>query len=226
MQDCGKQPCNAILPWQPYQDGSWGVFSVRHPSSCRVEKVVWQILSCCLIHRTLLCDRTHHWPKHLSPARYTGWPAARGAGGMAPFALASFAAGVAGWLVGGHYTLVALTWLGVPLDVTLAGQWHGAASLAWLIPLGVSALEVGFSRPYRRHGWPVALFVLVVLLDCGSTALGMYQRFAGAVVAGVTFAAGSPQLATTAILAALVLTFLPEVVVIGALAHVKAIVWG
>ena len=108
-----------------------------------------------------------------------------------PFYAAAFAFGLVGWVIGGYFTLLALASLGLPVQAAIGWPWEigGEALLSWLIPLGVSALEVGFAR--RARGWPLVVFILVAGIDFISTVIGVHVAYADQQVFGVQLAAAA-----------------------------------
>jgi len=119
---------------------------------------------------------------------------------------ALFALAVVGglWYLGAQFTLLALAAIGIP--VAELGYWQ------WLIPAGISAVELRW--------WPRAIaeakaisFAVVALLDGASTLYGLVLWGAGRTLplaTGITIPHEGIGLVAPALLAALVLTFVPE----------------
>ena len=119
---------------------------------------------------------------------------------------ALFALAVAGglWYLGAQFTLLALAAIGIP--VAELGYWR------WLIPAGISAVELRW--------WPRGVaeakaisFAAVAMLDGASTLYGLVLWGAGRMLplaTGVTIPREGLGLIVPALLAALILTFVPE----------------
>jgi len=119
---------------------------------------------------------------------------------------ALFALAVAGglWYLGAQFTLLALEAIGIP--VAQLSHWR------WLIPAGISAVELRW--------WPRGVaetkalsFAVVALIDGASTLYGLVLWGAGRTLplaTGVTIPHAGLGLVVLALLAALVLTFVPE----------------
>src|SRR4051812_35132694 len=119
---------------------------------------------------------------------------------------ALFALAVAGglWYLGAQFTLLALESVGIP--IALLGHWR------WLIPAGISAIELRW--------WPRGVaetkalsFAIVALIDGASTLYGLVLWGAGRTLplaTGITIPHAGLGLVVPALLAALVLTFVPE----------------
>jgi hypothetical protein len=93
--------------------------------------------------------------------------------GDVPFYVTALALAGGLWAVGGYFTLLALQGAGLAVQARLAWPWELSTPqlLAWLIPAGVSALELGFER---RRGWGLLVFVGVAALDLVTTAIGLH----------------------------------------------------
>jgi hypothetical protein len=119
---------------------------------------------------------------------------------------ALFALAVAGglWYLGAQYTLLALESLGIP--IAQFGHWR------WLIPAGISAVELRW--------WPRGVaetkalsFAVIALIDGASTLYGLVLWGAGRTLplaTGIMIPRTGLGLIVPALLAALVLTFVPE----------------
>ncbi len=132
---------------------------------------------------------------------------------------ALFALAVAGglWYLGGRFTLLALEAIGIPV----AQLGH----LRWLIPAGISAVELRW--------WPRGVaetkalsFAVVALIDGASTLYGLVLWGAGRTLllaTGLTIPHAGLGLVVPALLAALVLTFVPERLTLRMLSELRLI---
>src|SRR5436190_23926260 len=118
---------------------------------------------------------------------------------------ALFALAMAGglWYLGAQFTLLALESVGIP--ISQLNHWR------WLIPAGISAVELRW--------WPRGVaetkalsFAVVALIDGASTLYGLVLWGAGRTLplaTGITIPQAGLGLVGPALLAALVLTFVP-----------------
>jgi hypothetical protein len=108
------------------------------------------------------------------------------------------------WYLGAQFTLLAIETIGIP--VSQLGYWR------WLIPAGISAVELRW--------WPRCVaetkalsFAVIALIDGASTLYGLVLRGADRTLplaTGVTIPHSGLGLVVPALLATLVLTFVPE----------------
>jgi hypothetical protein len=120
-----------------------------------------------------------------------------------PFHVAAIALWLALWLVGGYFTLAALHDWGLPVAVAIDWPWKlsGAALASWLVPVAVSALEMGFDR---RRGPALLAFIGVSVFDLTTTGLGLFAW------ADVRFKVAAELVIAGVALVAFGLTFAPE----------------
>lgn len=143
-----------------------------------------------------------------------------GSGGMWPLAIVLLVFGVIGWIAGGKYTvegwIVALNmfarWVGVTQQLAVPRGWWliGAVAVAGFVYSRVEtqALRKSVQRlPSFWFGW-----VLIVITDIGSTLLGVLNPPAGSAPVLLQLA----QLVPLAIVWSLVLTFIPEWLILSA----------
>lgn len=140
-----------------------------------------------------------------------------GAGDLIAY-LAAIGLGAAGWVIDGYFSLVALAELGLPVVAAIGWPWElsAAALAAWLIPVGVEAIEQVFF-PTRARGWRLALFLAVAGLNVAAVSYGLWVAFAGAGVFGLQLAEGSRALWAVTIGGGLALAFLPGRLALAAL---------
>lgn len=140
-----------------------------------------------------------------------------GAGDLIAY-LAAIGLGAAGWVIDGYFSLVALAELGLPVVAAIGWPWElsAAALAAWLIPVGVEAIEQVFF-PTRARGWRLALFLSVAGLNVAAVSYGLWVAFAGAGVFGLQLAEGSRALWAVTIGGGLALAFLPGRLALAAL---------
>jgi hypothetical protein len=132
---------------------------------------------------------------------------------------ALFALAVAGglWYLGAQFTLLALEVIGIP--VAPLGHWR------WLIPAGISAVELRW--------WPRGVaktkalsFAVIALIDGASTLYGLVLWGAGRTLplaTGVTIPHAGLGLVMPALLAAVMLTFVPERLTLRMLSELRLI---
>jgi hypothetical protein len=132
---------------------------------------------------------------------------------------ALFALAVAGglWYLGAQFILLALAAIGIP--VAELGHWR------WLIPAGISAVELRW--------WPRAIaeakaisFAVVALLDGASTLYGLVLWGAGRTLplaTGISIPHDGLGLVVPALLAALLLAFVPERLTLRMLSELRMI---
>jgi hypothetical protein len=132
---------------------------------------------------------------------------------------ALFALAVAGglWYLGAQFTLLALESVGIP--ISQLSHWR------WLIPAGISAVELRW--------WPRGVaetkalsFAVVALIDGASTLYGLVLWGAGRTLplaTGLTIPHAGLGLVVPALLAALVLTFVPERLTLRMLSELRLI---
>lgn len=135
--------------------------------------------------------------------------------------------GLAGWMLGGFFTLTALTALGLPIVASISWPWalSSAALASWSIPLIISLIEVRF-WPNGASGWRAWFFWGIALIDVASTIYGLRVALADRPIplgAGFTLAQGSTALWLTACVLALILTFAPEQIVTRSLAGLREV---
>lgn len=119
--------------------------------------------------------------------------------------LFALATGAFLWYAGGFFTLLALSGVGIP--VATLGLW------AWCIPIGVTAVELRWWPDARLPGWAIWVFVIIGGLDFLSSVYGVYLWCAGRMLPlgpGVTIPTSGTWPLVVAVVAALVLTFAPE----------------
>jgi len=140
-----------------------------------------------------------------------------GAGDVIAY-LAAIGLGMAGWVIDGYFSLVALAEMGLPIVAAIGWPWElsAAALAAWLIPVGVEAIEQVFF-PTRARGWRLALFLAVAGLNVAAVSYGLWVAFAGAGVFGLQLAEGSRALWAVTIGGGLALAFLPGRLALAAL---------
>jgi hypothetical protein len=132
---------------------------------------------------------------------------------------ALFALAVAGglWYLGAQFTLLAIAAIGIP--VAELRYWR------WLIPAGISAVELRW--------WPRAIaeakaisFAVVAMLDGASTLYGLVLWGAGRTLplaTGITIPHDGLGLVVPALMAALLLTFVPERLTLRMLSELRLI---
>jgi hypothetical protein len=132
-------------------------------------------------------------------------------------ALFALSVAVGLWYTGAVFTLLALDAIGIPASPL--GIWR------WLIPIGISAIELRW--------WPrgiaeskVLSFAAVALIDGASTLYGLVLWGAGRMLplaTGIHIPSSGPWLVVPALLAALILTFVPERLALRMLREVRTI---
>jgi hypothetical protein len=132
---------------------------------------------------------------------------------------ALFALAIAGglWYLGAQFTLLALAAIGIP--IVQLGHWR------WLIPGGISAVELRW--------WPRGIaeakalsFAVIALIDGASTLYGLVLWGAGRTLplaTGLTIPRNGLGLVVPALVAALVLTFVPERLALRMLSELRLI---
>jgi hypothetical protein len=128
--------------------------------------------------------------------------------------------GLALWYAGAYFTITALIRLGVPLD-TLDG-------FEWLIPLGVSLLELRYWPSVKQTQMKTLALLLVGGFDLLSTTYGVFLWFPGRVIPlgmGYTIPKSGIALLIPVFVVSLILTFGPERIVVWAGKEIRRM-WG
>jgi hypothetical protein len=106
------------------------------------------------------------------------------------------------WYAGAYFTLQAFIGWGVSV-----GSWGLAA---WLIPIGITAIESGLMVIRARSTWAWIGWVLVLGVDVFTTANGLANITMGRVIAGHTLSITDPSTWIVVGLAALLIAVIPE----------------
>lgn len=106
------------------------------------------------------------------------------------------------WYTGGSFTLAALTSWGLPV-----ASW---GLLAWLIPLSVTALEIGALMGRARLPALWVVWVAVLAFDVATTAIGLLDLAEGRRVFGHTFSTVDSSSITIGGIIGLVIALTPE----------------
>jgi hypothetical protein len=121
------------------------------------------------------------------------------------------------WYLGAQFTLLALASVGIP--IVQLGHWR------WLIPAGISAVELRW--------WPRGIaeakalsFAIIALVDGASTLYGLVLWGAGRTLplaTGLSIPHNGLGLVVPALVAALILTFVPERLALRMLSELRLI---
>ena len=106
------------------------------------------------------------------------------------------------WFLGGQFTLAALAAWGLPVV-----SW---GLIAWAIPIGITALEVGTLAGRARVPMLWVLWAGVLAFDIASTAIGLLDLAEGRRVLGHLFIAADPTSAAIGGLLGLAIALIPE----------------
>jgi hypothetical protein len=124
-------------------------------------------------------------------------------------ALFLMAVGLALWLAGAYFTITSLITLGVPM-----GKLDG---FEWLIPIGVSLLELRYWPSVKQTQVKTLALLLVGGFDLLSTAYGVFLWFPGKTIPlgmGYTMPANGLALLIPVFIVSIILTFGPERIVV------------
>lgn len=119
--------------------------------------------------------------------------------------------GLALWYAGAFFTITALVRLGIPL--------RKLDGFEWLIPIGVSLLELRYWPNVKTTQFKTLILLLVGGFDLLSTTYGVYLWFPGKVIPlgmGYTIPKNGVALLIPVLLVSFVLTFGPERIVVWA----------
>lgn len=131
------------------------------------------------------------------------------------------AVGISLWLIGGYLMLLALNAIGLPIK-----EMKG---FAWLIPLGISAVELRFwPKPTTLWSYRTLMLLAIGLPDLASTFFGSWEYLRGRSVplfTGFTIPEGGRTLMVLCSISSIILSFSPERLSIHALKDLMRI-WG
>ena len=124
--------------------------------------------------------------------------------------------GLALWLAGAYFTITSLTKLGVPL--------RKLDGFEWLIPIGVSLLELRYWPSVKQTQVKTLALLLVGGFDLLSTAYGVFMWFPGKTIPlgmGYTMPATGLALLIPVFIVSIILTFGPERIVVWSANEIK-----
>jgi hypothetical protein len=126
-------------------------------------------------------------------------------------ALFVLAVGTTLWSIGAYFTLLALAKFGLPIN--------DLDAFAWLIPIGVSVLELRYWPEAKQTQVKTGMMLLVGGFDLLSTSYGIYLWFPGRIIPlgmGYTMPRTGLALFIPVLVVSIILTFGPERIIIWA----------
>lgn len=119
--------------------------------------------------------------------------------------------GITLWSIGAYFTLLALSKFGLPIK--------DLDAFAWLIPIGVSVLELRYWPGAKQTQIKTGMMLLVGGFDLLSTSYGVYLWFPGKIIPlgmGYTMPHTGLALFVPVLVVSCILTFGPERIIIWA----------